>query len=73
MGTVGILIIVGVFVLVLALFAGLVWLFVLLSRGRMHPRQEVQTPVKQTPPAKGSSEKGPPVKGPPVKAKRPRR
>lgn len=39
----GTLILIAVFVLVLALFAGLVWLFVLLSRGKMQPRQEVQT------------------------------
>lgn len=54
----GWLIFAAILVLVLALFAGLVWLFVLLSRGRMQPRQEVQMP---------------PAKGPSGKDKRPRR
>ena len=58
MNLTGWMILIAVFVLVLALFAGLVWLFVLLSRGRMQPRQEVQTP---------------PAKGPSGKDKRPRR
>ena len=40
----GTLILIAVFVLILALFAGLVWLFVLLSRGKMQPRQEVEAP-----------------------------
>ena len=59
----GTLILIAVFVLILALFAGLVWLFVLLSRGKMQPRQ-----APQTPPAEGPS-----VKGPSVKGKRPHR
>lgn len=58
MNLMGWMILIAVFVLVLALFAGLVWLFVLLSRGRMQPRQELQTP---------------PAKRPSGKDKRPRR
>ena len=63
MNLTGWMILIAVFVLVLALFAGLVWLFVLLSRGKMQPRQ-----APQTPPAEGQS-----VKGPSVKGKRPHR
>jgi flagellar basal body-associated protein FliL len=46
MSTASLLILILVFVLVLLLFAALVWLFVLLSRGKMQPREDVQGPVK---------------------------
>ena len=58
MNLTGWMILIAVFVLVLALFAGLVWLFVLLSRGRMQPRQAPQTPPAEGPSGKGLSGKG---------------
>lgn len=52
MVTSGWLIFAAILVLVLLLFAGLVWLFVVLSKGKMQPRQEAQTPPEERPSGK---------------------